>query len=265
MARPKRGSMAVRRRGKLWRAGMVASVLLIVPLGWGGWQGLRALLGSDWLTLRYLEIEGCRVLPESDLRQRLEPLLGRPMHTVDPDSLVAELGALPRVAAVQIERRLPGTLRCRITEAESVALLMDGDFRELDESGRLLPRFGDAPPDLPIIRPQGPVPADSLIELALAALKALRASGFDLTREVSELSADSLGLVYTRNETETRVIMGWEDFDARAVTYAQVFPKVAERGFPRVLDLRYRDQVVAREPLEKAEGPQSAGPDGEDP
>jgi hypothetical protein len=134
-----------------------------------------------------------------------------------------------------------------ITEAEGVALLHDGEFKELDASGRPLPRFGAPPPDLPIIQPTRAIPGDSLVGLALAVLAALRDEGFDLAREVSELSAERRGIVYTRNEGRTRVIMGWEDFEERARTYAQAAERIAAQGYPGELDLRFRDQVIARQ------------------
>jgi len=239
--------MAVRRRGWLWRGVVAGAVFCLVLLGWGGWRGLRALLASDFLTVRYLEIQGCRVLPPDSLRLRLEPLLGRPLFAVDVDSLVGELETLPRVETARLQRRLPATLRCSIVEREAVALLFDRDLEEVDAGGRRLRRFGDPPPDLPIIRAGTALPADSLLGLSIAVLAALKEQGFDLSREVSELCAEDRGMVYTRNEGETRVIMGWEDFEERARTYAQVAPKIAEQGYPRELDLRFRDQVIARQ------------------
>jgi len=238
--------MAVKRRGPLARLLLALAVFLLCLVGWGGWRGMHALLGSELFTLRFIEVTGCRVLPVDMVRERLEPLLGRPLHTVSPDSLESELADLPRVRGVRVSRRLPGTLRCRIEEAEPVALFYDDAFRELDAAGEVLPRFGDSPPDLPIIRPSEKLHTDSLQVLALAALAALRGEGFDLASEVSEISAEAPGIVYYRSESSTRVILGWEDFALRASCYRDVYAELAARDFPRELDLRYRDQVIAR-------------------
>ena len=103
------------------------------------------------------------------------------------------------------------------------------------------------PPDLPILRPSAVVEEDSLVTLALAALLALESASFDLGREVSEMGVDAGGLYFLRNEGQTRIILGWEAYPARVAAYREVFPHLAaEKGFPRELDLRYRDQVVAR-------------------
>lgn len=238
--------MAVKRRGPWFRRLLALGVFGIGLMGWGGWRGLRALVSSDWLRLTELRIEGCRVLPESRVRERLEPLLGRPLFAVDPDSLELALADLPRLIAIRISRRPPGTLRCRVREADAVALWLDESFTEIDAAGRPLERFGDPAPDLPIIRPSRALEPDSLKGLALAALAALREAAFDLGEEVSEITAESRGIVYHRNDTPTWVLMGWEDFPARAGCYRDVFAEIDAGGFPAELDLRYRDQVVAR-------------------
>ena len=137
MARPswlkrRRRSMAVKRRGLGQRLLLALGVFCVCLLGWGSWQGLRQLLSSESLSLRELRIEGCRVLPEQRVRERLEPLLGRPLFSIDPDSLEAALTDLPRVESIRVSRRPPGTLRCRISEATAVALWFDEHFVEID-------------------------------------------------------------------------------------------------------------------------------------
>jgi hypothetical protein len=238
--------MAVRQRGWWFRLLLALGVFLLALLGWGGWRGLSALLSSDSLRLREIRVEGCRVLPESRVRERLEPLLGRPLYAIDPDSLEAALLDLPRVAALRVSRRPPGTLRCRVTEAEAVALWLEEDFVEIDAAGTRLDRFGNAAPDLPIIRPTAVISGDSLRVLALGALAALRDAAFDLGHEVSEITAEKRGIVYHRVDSATWVLMGWEDFPARALCYRDVYAEIDAGGFPAELDLRYRDQVVAR-------------------
>jgi len=247
MAKPRRRAMAVKRRGPWARVLLAVLVFLGCLAGWGGWTGIRAFLASDFMTLSTLEITGCCVLPEESVREALEPLLGRPLHRVRPDSVAAALDSLPRVRRARVRRQLPGTLVCRIEEAEGVALVWDGAWRELDADGRPLARFGDVPPDLPIIRRGGSVPADSARGLALRALAALGAASFDLAGEVSELAVEAEGLVYYRNRSATRVILGWEDYEARTRCYREVFAELTAAGaFPAELDLRFRDQVVAR-------------------
>ena len=248
MARRKNGGMAVKRRGALGRLLLALLLCLVGLVGWSGWKGLRALLGSDLMTLSYLEVDVCRVLPEARVTEAFEELIGRPLHTLDPDSLRGVLEELPRVAEARVSRKLPGTLSIRIREAEAVALIYsDGSFEEIDAGGRVLPRFGGPPPDLPILRPNASLPLDSLTGLALTALEALRESGFDLSLEVSEIGVGPEGVDYLRSETRTRVILGWEDFVERIRSYRQVRAEIASEGFPGELDLRFRDQVVARD------------------
>ncbi|MBM4118303.1 FtsQ-type POTRA domain-containing protein [bacterium] len=251
----RRRAMATRRRGPWWKLLLALIVFAVALAGFGSWQGLRALLGSDWLRLREVRVEGCRVLPAARVQERLAPLLGRPLYgrgAVDLDSLALALTDLPRLKGVTLKRRPPATLECRVEEAVGVALWLEGDFVEIDAGGLPLERFGDPAPDLPIIRPAQNLGADSLRRLALAALGGLRGADFDLAREVSEMTADSTGIVYYRGDSPTRVRMGWEDFGARARCYRELFAEIAADTFPGELDLRYRDQVVARKSTARA-------------
>ncbi|MCP4548916.1 MAG: FtsQ-type POTRA domain-containing protein [bacterium] len=249
MARSRVGKMAVRRRGPWTKVLLALIVFVFCLIGWGGWRGWCALLESDFMTLQYLELEGCRVIPDSLVLRRLEPLLGRPLHTVKSDSLERALSDIPRVDRLRIQRRLPGTLRCRIEESVPTALWFDGRFVEIDRQGTLMPRFGNPPPDLPIIRASKVIPADSLRGLALLALEALKASDFDLIQEVSEVCAEQTGIVYIRSESATRVLLGWNDFMMRVRCYREVYQRIVVDGFPPELDLRFRDQVVARDSI----------------
>jgi len=245
----KRRSMA-RRRPSLWRRLLqIFGVAAVAAALWGGWRGVAALLDADFLRTRYLEVSGCRVLPEEMVTEVLEPCLGRPLLRLPMDSLRLKVGKLPRVRALSLDRRVPGTLRCSIQEAEPLALLLEGGvFHELDQDGNRLLRFGTPPPDLPILVAGGLVGSDSLVKLGRQALHALEAASFDLGREVSEMRVEERGLVFRRNESETWVILGWTDFPARVAAYGEVQPLLAaENSFPRELDLRYRDQVVARD------------------
>ncbi len=246
--RPARRSMA-RRKPSRWRRLMPVFLLVVLVFGgWGSWKGAVAVIDSDFLTTRYLEVEGCRVLPEELVTEILEPHLGTPLARLPMDSLRAKLAELPRVRGARLDRRLPGTLRCRITEARPLVLLLDGGFQELDREGRVLERFGAPPPDLPILIPSDRVSRDSLVALAREAITALEAASFDLSRELSELRVEERGLAFVRNEGGTLVLLGWTDIAGRVAAYREFYPMLeAEKDFPRELDLRYRDQVVARD------------------
>ena len=247
MARRRGRAMAVRRRSRWMRLVWGLMLFFVLILGWGGWRGVLALIDSDLLTARYIEIEGCRVIPEQRVRDILGPALGGALLRVDTDSLRREIADLPRVREVKLRRRLPGTLRCTVEEAEALALLSGESFRELSREGRLLERYGNPAPDLPIIRLSTVVGEDSLVTLAVEALLALESASFDLGREVSEMGVDEGGLFFLRNEGRTRVLLGWEQYAQCVAAYREVFPRLTgEKGFPRELDLRYRDQVVAR-------------------
>ncbi|MDP6796483.1 MAG: FtsQ-type POTRA domain-containing protein [Candidatus Krumholzibacteria bacterium] len=247
MAKP-RQRMAVRRRGP-WRKILLVLILCLLGLGgWGSWKGFLAILNSDFLTTRYLEVEGCRVVPEEKIRELLQPAIGQPLFRLDRETLGSSLTVLPRIRSLKLSRHLPGTLRCRVEESEALALFYDGKFREIDREGRFLERYGSEAPDLPILRKSDRISADSLMTLALPVLTALQESFFDLSREVSDLGLEERGLFFYRNEGQCRVLLGWDSFDEKIANYREIHSRLdQEKSFPEELDLRYRDQVIARD------------------
>lgn len=101
--------------------------------------------------LRQVEVVGARYLDPDDLVRRLG--LRRGGSTLDPLAPVARAAAaIHGVMSVQVERRLPGTIRVIVREARPVALAAATDRLVLiDSTGRMLPYDpARAPASLPI-------------------------------------------------------------------------------------------------------------------
>ena len=121
-------------------------------LGLALWFGLpRLLRGLEFFRVRRVEIAGLQYL---DPAKVIAALKLSPKASVfdDPAPLRRRVYAMPGVNAVEVGRRLPGTLEVDLVEAPPVALASRGDgLALLDARGRVLP-FDPlrSAPDLPV-------------------------------------------------------------------------------------------------------------------
>jgi cell division septal protein FtsQ len=120
-------------------------------LGLALWFGLpRTLRGLDFFRVRRVEIAGLQYLDPANVVGALKL---SPTASVfdDPAPLARRVLGMRGVTAVEIGRRLPGTLRVELTEAIPVALASRGEgLVLLDARGRVLPYDPlRSAPDLP--------------------------------------------------------------------------------------------------------------------
>ena len=123
-----------------------------LALGLALWAGLpRLLRGLDFFRVRRVEIAGLQYL---DPAKVIAALALAPKASVfdDPVPLRRRVYAMPGVRAVEIGRRLPGTLEIELVEAAPVALASRGaGLALLDARGRVLPYDPlRSAPDLPL-------------------------------------------------------------------------------------------------------------------
>ena len=225
-------------RWRLTLAAFVGLVLLASPL-WGP-PVLRRL---EFFRVRRVEILGTRYTAPSELLDRLRVDTTRSVW--DPlDPLAARLRTHAQLESVTVTRRLPGTLVVRVKERHPVALVdAPGGLRAVDERGRRLPLDPSRTPvDAPVVTA---APRDTLVYHLLgdmqrespalyAKLSSIRALGADeIVLQISDLSVRAM-----TNVTLAR--LGDIDPVQRDLTRRQLH--AAE------IDLRYRDQVIARLP-----------------
>lgn len=123
-----------------------------LALGLALWFGLpRVLSGLRYFRVRRVEIAGLQYL---DPAKVIGALRLAPAASVfdDPAPLARRVYAIPGVAAVDVSRRLPGTLEIELVETVPVALASRGDgLAVLDARGRVLPYDPlRSAPDLPL-------------------------------------------------------------------------------------------------------------------
>ncbi len=253
-------------RGR-WR--IVALLVLLALLAPTPWLARRGASKLAFFHVRKVVVEGTRYLSTDSVVSRLAL---DTLHSVWDDAapLESRLRTLPQVASVSISRRLPGTLVVTVHENLPVALVQGPRGLEpVDSSGVPLP--------IDPAREALDLPVSNQRDVALIRmLGQVRARNAVLYRRISEVSRDAAGdvlLLVTSNDApylpqardsagnaadsasssaanlpatlRVRARMG-----VSATRLTDIFPvefDLRRRG-ARVaeLDLRYRDQVVAR-------------------
>jgi cell division protein FtsQ len=257
-----RGARAARRAA----AALVAGAALAAAAAAPAW-GPRALGRLAYFRVRRVEVEGARYASPAELVARMAVDTGASVWA-DLEPLAARVRAHPLVARAMVERRLPSVLVVRVVERVPVAMAAGAAGMSLyDSAGALLPV---APArasrvDVPVVA--GPDRA------LLRALGALRATAPALYARVSEArrgrgGRDELVFALTPEPgpaapraganaapqaaaPPTAVLMRAAPgvAAARFADAALVERDLARRGVrPLELDLRFRDQVVARLP-----------------
>lgn len=254
-------------RGR-WR--VVAVLLLLALLAPMPWLARRGASKLAFFHVRKVVVEGTRYLSSDSVVARLGL---DTLNSVwdDTSPLEARVAALPQVASVSISRKLPGTLIVSVAENLPVALVPGPQGLEpVDSTGVPLPidparEVLDLPisnqRDVPLIRMLGQVRAKNAV----------------LYRRISEVSRDAAGdvllLLVTSTEpgapqqqpdtagnaadsATSRIaeIPGTLRVRARmgvsAARLTDIFPvefDLRRRGTRAAeIDLRYRDQVIAR-------------------
>ena len=226
------------RRGPRWLRIAAAAVLAVVLLSlpWSAPALFRHLV---FFRVRKVEIRGAVYLTPSEILAKLH--VDSTANVWDDASpLVARLMTHPQIRAVTVTRKLPATLVVRVQENLPVALVPNAKgFAVIDGHGMPLPIDPSATKlDLPIVASR-----DTLVARLLAELRA----GYPtLFNRVSEVRREG------RNELLVRLpaVRVRALANVTADRLAEVTPvedDLARRHLAVAeLDLRYRDQVIAR-------------------
>jgi len=227
-----------RSRALLAGGAVLLAAILSTPL-WGPLI-LREL---TFFHVRKVEVIGARYTPVDEVLQRLHVDTSRSVW--DPlVPLAKHVRSHPQVADAIVTRKLPGTLVVEVTERRPVALVSTGEgLRAVDERGVKLPLDPSRTPiDAPIVIATR---ADTGVYHLLGAMQ----------RQSPRLYA-RLGSV--RSLSGGELLLRVADLPVRAltsVTLARLSDiEPVERDLARrqrrasELDLRYRDQVIARLP-----------------
>ena len=229
-------------RPRWWRVVLaVLAVLIGLSAVSAYWWGPLALAHLDFFHVRRIAIDGLRYAPKDELVRALGV---DTMQSVwqDMAPLAAKVARHPMIASADIERRLPSTLVLHLVERIPVALVRgDGSLRPVDRTGATLPLDpARVQVDAPIVED-----ADTIVLKLLDGLRVQAPAVYARVTEAQRTKSGELriqfGPVTVRANSEVTV-----------ARFLDILPVEADlaRNHLRVveLDLRFREQVIARQP-----------------
>ncbi|CAN5594750.1 hypothetical protein BH09GEM1_BH09GEM1_24500 [soil metagenome] len=232
-------SPAPRRRKWLLGGGVLLLVVILASPLWGP----RALRELAFFHVKKVEVIGARYTPTDEVLERLHVDTTRSIW--DPlMPLVERVESHPQVEHATIRRRLPGTLVVTVVERRPVALAPTPEgLRALDEHGHTLPLDPTRTPvDAPIVIAAR---RDTIVYHLLGLLQREAPRLFARVTSISTVGADEMVLH----------IAGLPIRAMTSISLARLSDvELVERDLTRrqihatELDLRYRDQVIARLP-----------------
>ncbi len=235
-----RGGGPQRSRARRWGGrvlwGLALAVIVAVP-----WWGRAVLQRLDFFQVRTVEVQGARYLDPAAVVQRLNV---DTLHSVWDElaPLAQRLRTDPLIEDVSVDRRLPGTLVVRLTERTPVAFVATGNGLQLrDAEGNVLPIDPNRTPvDLPVI-----ASPDTAVLRLLGELRTAQPEFYGRLSEVQHAGPHELIF-----RLYTTTVRARTDVDAqRFGDLKLVEDDLAQREQRAVeLDLRFRDQVIARLP-----------------
>lgn len=227
---------ALAARVGLWGALGTGAIALVAS---APWWGPRILSEMSYFQIRHVEVSGQRYLPPGEVLSLLNVDTTISIWT-DLGVLERRLTAHPEVRSARIERELPGTLVVHVTENLPVALVpVARGLGAVDEDGEVLPLDPSrVDVDLPVVQR-----ADTLV---LALLADLREESPQLYARISAARRNAGGELELSLPSYS-VRAGAGVTAARLADIVPVEHDLARRG-SRIaeLDLRFRDQVIAR-------------------
>jgi cell division protein FtsQ len=220
---------------------IVAGIVLAILAGY------RHTQSGAQFAVKTIEIDGAKHTPRAALDAITRRYAGTNLFKIDIAGVRRDFGALAWVRRVDIEEKVPDTLRIRIVERTPVALVMsDGPVRYVDADGvtfaELSAAVGDA--DLPVIgNARG---AD--VQRCVTLLHELRAKDPLLYARVSEVRPVApRGFAIFDRELGAFVYTAAGDLSAKwRDLYAIVEREKLARGAIEYADLRFSDRIIVK-------------------
>lgn len=231
------GEREERRGRRWWRLALVAGAIALVAAA--PWWGPRVLAEMSFFRLRRVQVVGARYVRADSIVALLGVDTTRSIWD-ETDQLAERVRTHPQVSDVEISRRAPGTLVVTVTERIPVAFVPTArGLQPLDASGRTLsidPSRVNV--DLPVLARRD----TSVLRL----LGELRERSPQIYERVSAARRAARGeIVLEMGPIKVRAMD-----DVSVERLADILPVEADlaRRQARVaeLDVRYRDQVIAR-------------------
>jgi len=202
-----------------------------------GWPDWRAPFRTPLFQVGEVSVQGLRTLEPGAVRAALELPERMALIDVDPEPLCARLlGRFARIAACEIRRIPPATLRAQLRERTPIGVLAHG--QGIDREGVRFPLQKGESDGLPHLAGE--------VERLLPYLEAAPLAGVALERAVTRRGARTIVELQPAG-TDLRVLAGDDPLESllryRAIADSGVLEKLAGRE----LDLRFRGRAFLRD------------------
>ena len=250
---------------------VVRTLLIAAGIILGVFAAYRHTQSGAQFAVRNIEIDGARHTPRAALDAITRRYIGMNLFKVDIARVRRDLGALPWVRRVDIEEKVPDTLRIKVVERTPAALVLTGGpVRYVDDDGvtfaELSPSVGDN--DLPVIlsrndgegsraarsshfeilRSAQDDGAAADVARCVALLRDLRARDPHLYARVSEVRPVApRGFAIFDRQLGAFVYTGAGDLSAKwRDLYAIAEREQLGRGAIEYADLRFADRIIVK-------------------
>lgn len=225
--------------GKRRHWGRIAVVAGIALLGLVPWWGPAILRPLAFFRVRHIEVRGARYASPAEIARALKVDTSRSLWD-DTRILETRAEQLPEVRAASISRDLPSTLVVQVEENVPIAFVpTPAGMKAYDEEGRALQIDPSRTPmDLPVISRR-----DTAV---LRLLGEVRASDPSLFARISELRRSGRDELVMQLVTVPVRMM--DNVTAERLSQISSVEEDLNRRHAKAveLDLRFRDQVIAR-------------------
>lgn len=227
---------------------VVRNAVVVAGVTLGAFAAYRHIQSGAQFAVKHIVVDGVVHTPRAALDSVTRQYVGLNLFKIDIARVRRDLGALPWVRHVDIEEKVPDTLRIRIAERAPVALVDNGgSLGYVDEQGvafaSLSPTVGDA--DLPVIT-NAITPPD--LKRSVQLLHDVRVGDPQLYARISEVSpiAPSGFAIFDR-ELGALVYANADDIsakwrDLRAILASENLG----RGAIEYADLRFDGRVIVK-------------------
>ena len=226
---------------------VVRNILIVAGIVLGVLLAYRHTQSGAQFAVKTIEIDGATHTPRAALEAITRQYAGMNLFKIDIGRVRRDLGALAWVRHVDIEEKVPDTLRIRIVERTPVALVLsDGPVHYVDDDGvtfaELSTAVGDS--DLPVI--SGARGAE--LAHCVGLLRDLRARDAQLYARVSEVRPVApRGFAIFDRELGAFVYADAGDLSAKwRDLYAIVANEKLARGAIEYADLRFQNRIVVK-------------------
>lgn len=235
-------------KGRLMALFML-SLLLAGAVSAGLWLERSTVIQS-------VQFTGNHFTSEMLLQNATNGLIDLPADSVNFDSIFTELRTLPYVDDVMVRMNRHGSLTFQIREHRPVALLIDRNSTHyLSEKGTLLPVVAGKAANVPLLQgiESSWITDDTqqqIVSETISFLNTARNCEFCWI-SLSEVGwHPDYGVFALTHEESVKLIFGEKNFEEKLSSwrefYRTVLPERGANSF-RTLDLRFRNQIVARQ------------------